>query len=221
MSDSDPEIDFLRAVEDLFSTLRGVPHTLSPKDIHLARGFWKDGIRLAAISAGVSEVIDRKRTAGDIEPVVSVSYCRHAIRRHAKRLADQSVGSRADEAEASHAGARASVDSLISQLRTTAATHENRRAPVSTKIRDIAQELDNALNLDASEIESFVFGLETALIEGCWMALQDKEKQLIKETAMRSAVASGATGEAQVRAFRAFRDRELRTLLNLPRLEID
>ena len=91
-AEDDREISYYRAVEDLFATLRGVPHMLSPKDFHLLRSWWREGIPLAAVSAGATEVFARRRERGEIDPVVSLSYCRHAVKAHARRIADMRVG---------------------------------------------------------------------------------------------------------------------------------
>ena len=44
------EIEYYRAIEDRFAALRGVPHTLSPKDFQLMRRWWSDQVPLAAVT---------------------------------------------------------------------------------------------------------------------------------------------------------------------------
>ena len=56
MNDEDPELAYYRSVEDLFATLRGTPHTLSPRDFQLLRGWWRDEVPLAAVVTGLTEV---------------------------------------------------------------------------------------------------------------------------------------------------------------------
>ena len=42
MGTSEDELRYYRTVEDLFATLRGVPHVLSPRDFQLLRTWWRD-----------------------------------------------------------------------------------------------------------------------------------------------------------------------------------
>ncbi len=96
--DESLELEYYRAVEDLFATLRGVPHVISPKDFQLLREWWRDEVPLAAVRAGITEVFARRRERGELDPVVSLSYCRHAVRKHAQRLAEMLVGASDDGA---------------------------------------------------------------------------------------------------------------------------
>ena len=84
MTIEEEELRYYRSVEDFFAWVRGVPHTLSPRDFQLLRSWWRDQVPLAAVLAGITEVISRRREDGDGDPVVSLSYCRHAVRRHAR-----------------------------------------------------------------------------------------------------------------------------------------
>ena len=54
--------------------------------------WWRDEIPLAAVAAGLTEVFSRNRDREDGDPVVSLSYCRHAVKRNAKRLAEMHIG---------------------------------------------------------------------------------------------------------------------------------
>lgn len=220
MTDEDPELDYLRTVEDLFSALRGVPHMLSPKDIQLARRLWGEGVSPTAVSAGVSEVIDRRRQSGDPAPVTSLSYCRHAIRRHARRLTEQNVGAsdsvRAPDAEVLQDEARELIQGLLTVTRQQAEV----RPQIAEAVARVARELEAAIGQTPAAFESLAFDLERALLESCWSALPADEQTAIQTTSDRAAEASGATGAARQRAFLAFRDREIRALLSLPRLEL-
>jgi len=51
-SDDELELEYYRAVEDLFATLRGVPHVISPKDFQLLREWWRDEVPLVAVDEG-------------------------------------------------------------------------------------------------------------------------------------------------------------------------
>jgi hypothetical protein len=222
MSTDDAEIAYLRAVEDLFGALRGVPHILSPKDIHLARELWREGVPAEAVSAGVSEIIDRKRQAGDDEPVVSLSYCRHAIRKSARRMAEQRVGAHGEDSpQPPSQDTTAAAAALVERLNQAAARLSQGRPPVSHVVVRVARELATGLDSSPAGFESLAFDLEAALLDGCWSALEPGEQRRIEKSANGAARSSGATGTALERARRAFRDRELRALLDLPRLELD
>ncbi|MEJ2582841.1 MAG: hypothetical protein P8127_14590 [Acidobacteriota bacterium] len=90
--DDTREIAYYREIEDYFATLRGVPHVLSPKDFQLLREWWRDEIPLPAVRAALAEVFARRRDRGEPDPVVSLSYCRHAVKAHARRAAEMHVG---------------------------------------------------------------------------------------------------------------------------------
>ena len=62
------ELEYYRAVEDLFATLRGVPHIISPKDFQLLREWWRDEVPLSAVRAGIRWVAlrDLHRRAGAV-----------------------------------------------------------------------------------------------------------------------------------------------------------
>jgi hypothetical protein len=88
---AEDELAYYRAVEDHFAALRGTPFLFSPKDFALLRKWWREGVPLAAVLAALGEVWERRRERAE-DPVSSLAYCRHAVARHAKRLAGARVG---------------------------------------------------------------------------------------------------------------------------------
>lgn len=214
----DPEIDFLRAVEDLFATLRGVPHLLSPKDVQLARTWWKDEVPLAAVTAGVTEVMEKKRAGGDADVVVSLSYCRHAVRRHAKRIAELRTGASTGPGPSDPALTRAALEALASDLRGAAT------GPRRPEVGDVLERFaDQILLLDPAEpalVDEQLFALESSLLEACARALPNAVLDPIKEKASTAAASAGASEAEAARTRQAVMDREIRVLLDLPRLEI-
>lgn len=88
---SQEELAYYRAVEDHFCRLRGTPFLFSPKDFAYLRQWWKQGIPLSAVLLALGEVFARRQQAG-LDPVSSLAYCRHAVARQAKRLAQSRVG---------------------------------------------------------------------------------------------------------------------------------
>ena len=91
----DAEAAYYRAVEDHFAALRGTVFIFTPKDFALLRGWFREGVPLGAVIAGIDEAFERRRGEG-ADPVSSLSYCRHAVTRHARRLAAAHVGGPAD-----------------------------------------------------------------------------------------------------------------------------
>jgi len=220
-TDDDREIAYYRTVEDLFATLRGVPHILSPKDFHLLRQWWRDEIPLAAVRAGITEVFAKRRDRGEPDPVVSLSYCRHAVRAHAKRIAEMHVGASDEDGRQPEFDVEDALGSLESELNAAADSQRDPRPRVADAIEGIAATVRAARELPPVDLEEHLFALESALLATCLASLRRDESDELEGRARADAVASATTPEARDRAFRAFRDRLLRDLLALPRLELD
>jgi hypothetical protein len=217
----DREISFYRAVEDLFANLRGVPHMLSPKDFQLLRGWWRDEIPLAAIRAGVAEVFARRRERGELDPVVSLSYCRHAVQSHARRIADMQVGGHDDNGESPVFDASTALESLAADLRSAAKALRETRPRVADVIDRNVLSIEASADLPPAIVEEHLFALESALLANCLAALDEESRAELEDRARAEAESTSTTAEARDRTFRALRDRMLRSLLNLPRLELD
>jgi hypothetical protein len=218
--ESPEELEFYRAVEDFFAAARGVPHLLSPKDFQLLRSWWREQLPLAAVTAGITEVIARRRESGDEDPVVSLSYCRHAVRRHAKRLAEMHVGEADHELGLDGPTIDQQLAALADSLRRAARISDRDRPETSAVIEQVASQLDQTPEMPAAAIEAHLHALESVLIASCWRSLPEDDRRLIDELGVRAAAAAGGSDEAADRTRRAMRDRELRTLLELPRLEL-
>jgi len=220
-SDDDRELAYYRTVEDLFATLRGVPHIVSPKDFHLLRQWWRDEVPLAAVRAGVTEVFAKRRERGEPDPVVSLSYCRHAVRAHARRIAEMQVGAADAGAGQPNLDAEDALRSLEGELSSAAERQRTPRPRVAEAIDSIAAALGTARELPPAALEEHLFALESAFLATCLASLDYDERDALEERARADAGASATTPEARDRAFLAFRDRLLRDLLMLPRLELD
>lgn len=216
MTDTDPEIEFLRAVEDLFATLRGVPHLLSPKDVHLARTWFSDGVPLSAVTAGVTEVIERRRAAEEGDPVVSLSYCRHAVKRHAKRISELQAGA--------HTSTQAHIDTdrLIRDLAADLKTAAGRISFPETAehVMRFAARIEELQGSAPIVVDEQLFTLETALLEVCTQTLPPEILKEIEQSAAAKISASKADASTIKRMHRAIVDQEIRRLLDLPRLEL-
>ena len=216
MTDTDPEIEFLRAVEDLFATLRGVPHLLSPKDMQLARTWWKDEVPLAAVTAGVTEVMEKRRATGDGDPVVSLSYCRHAVRRHTKRLQEQHVGAHSEAADPRDTDRL--IKALAADLRKAADRIEF--PETADAIEAFAVQVDALKGTAPGLVDEQLFALETGLLEACRRTMPPATLGENERSAEEKTDASALSSDALKRSRRAIVDRRIRTLLDLPRLEI-
>jgi hypothetical protein len=219
-AEDERELEYFRAVEDLFATLRGVPHIISPKDFQLLREWWRDEVPMSAVRAGITEVFARHRERGETDPVVSLSYCRHAVRKHARRAAEMQVG-------ASNDGALLSLDpgpaleALAKDLAAAATRLRAEKPRIAAVVERIAATVEAASELPVAVLEEHLFALESALLATCLDALDESDRQSIEKRARREAEATAATPDAGERAFRALRDRLLRSELGLPRLELE
>jgi hypothetical protein len=217
---SEAELAYYREVEDLFATLRGVPHTLSPKDFQLLREWWRDEIPFSAVRAGIAEVFARRRERGESDPVVSLGYCRHAVRSHAKKAAEMQVGAHEDGGPAIP-DSQARLQALSTDLSRAADTQRTGNRRLAEVIDRFATTVAAASELPPSTLEEHLFALESALLANCLETLDDRRRGQIEYRARREAESTSATPDASERAFRALRDRLLREALDLPRLELD
>lgn len=215
------ELSYYRSVEDLFASLRGTPHVLSPRDFQLLRSWWREGIPLEAIASGLTEVFVRNRDRDDGNPVVSLSYCRHAVKRNAKRLAEMRTG----QSDATPAKATQEFSEknglLVEALSKAAESHRADRPQVAEILLRIAAQVETAGgDLPAALLDEHLFGLEAEMFHKCWEALPANEQRAIEAHVEKAVASTSATDEARQRSSRALRDRELRLLLSLPRLEL-
>jgi hypothetical protein len=219
MDPDDRELEYYRDVEDLFATLRGAPHVLSPRDFQLLRSWWRDGVPMVAVSAGLTEVFARQRERDDADPVVSLSYCRHAVRRQARRIAEMQIGASPDRPDRPE---EASIDALANALRAAAETESEANRRVKPILERIAAQTETAgRELAAGLIDEHLFALESAMLEECWRALPESDRRAINDRVATAVDAAIADADAQRRSARALRDRETRLLLGLPRMELD
>jgi len=211
------EMAYYRAVEDCFAALRGTPFLLRPKDFALLRSWWSDGVPLAAVLAGLSESFARQRGRGD-DPISSLSYCRHAVTRHARRLRDARAG----------AGMQPALDvttalaHLVEQVRQAAeACHEQPAvaAGLNALVRAIATLPRGS---SAGAVDETLAGLELAALETLEAALPQVDRDALAGAVEAELAALPAAGrEVLERTRRAMRVKLLRRRLGLPRLELN
>ena len=193
---------------------------LSPKDFQLMRSWWREQVPMVAVISGITEVVARRRERGDDDPVVSLSYCRHAVRRQAKRLAEMHVGDEPGLSEAGEPGVVDRLRALASELESAADAVSAELPGPAAVIRQIAGQLGRYEQMPLPALEDSLFSLETVLLDGVWRSLSAQEQRPIEEAVEQATAASGAEGAAVERTRRAVRDRELRRRFGMPRLEI-
>lgn len=221
MDGDDQELDYYRSVEDLFASLRGNPHVLSPRDFQLLRSWWREEIPLTAVTAGLTEVFARQREREDGNPVVSLSYCRHAVKRQAKRFAEMHVGGTgADQKNGAEETAESCLR-LSSALVAAADAHRERRPAVADVLVRMADQVETVCrDLSIDLLDEHLFALESTMLDECRLALPIDEQRAIDHRVEAALGGGTANDEARQRSLRALRDREVRLLLDLPRLEL-
>jgi len=215
--DSDPEMSFLRAVEDCFAELRAGTHMLNQKEIHLAKKWWKEEIPFEAVRSGILEIIARRRAEGE-DGVFGLAYCRHAVKRQAKLLAAMRSGTQeswqGDEDDPSETLRR-----LSRALKESAAALNDNMTEVAEVILQGICEIESLENTVNPVLDPALFHLETTLLSTCFEALPAPQREKILDLAEKKATASGAHGKALDRSRRVYRDKLIRELLSLPRFE--
>jgi hypothetical protein len=218
--ETEEELAYYREIEDFFAAMRGVPHLVSPKDFQLLRGWWRDRIPLAAVAAGISEVFARRRDRGDRDPVVSLSYCRHAVQRHAARLAEMHVGDGEIEPVIDSKLPVQDLTPLVRRMREAAESLREHLPGVAAVILEIVDQMSTTPAMPPALLEQHLFSMEAVLLDRCWRALPEEERAAIDDRSRQAADGAGGSRSTRERTRRAMRDRELREQLGLPRLEI-
>ena len=213
-SDDDPEMSYLRAVEDTLAELRRVVHQLTQKEIHLARKWWKDDVPLEAVRSGILEIVAKRQAEGK-DTAFGLSYCRHAVLRHAKLLAEMRSGKQENWAEEEEESAE-HLEKLRAKLQARADALEDETPELAACIRESLRQLDIVRQVGE---EGILFNLESNLLEACFEALPGEKQEEILRAAHSKAEASGAMGKALDRSRMVFRDKILRDMYELPSFE--
>jgi hypothetical protein len=219
VTQDDPELEYLRRVEDLFASSRGLPHILSPKDVHLVRTWFADGVPLSAVSAGVTEVVERKRADSDGDVVVSLTYCRHAVRRHARRIAAARTGASDGDSSESPNAVSGHVHRVCDALVTRAGLLRTDCPGVTEVLLEVADRLRTAADTDRATVDELAFALEAEMLRRCYEALPEPDRTAVDERVRARLDAASTPEAARTRVGVAHRDRMLREDLGLPRLD--
>ena len=210
------ELAYYRAVEDHFARLRGTPFLFTPKDFALLRGWWSEGVPLAAVMAGIGEVVARRRERGE-DPVSSLAYCRHAIARHAKRLSAAAVGG---------AVPAAGVDVPARVRAYVAAVEEAARGcadcpAVAETLTALARAVTTLpVDAPAAALEATAASLEASALDAAADALPGERRAALLAAVAATEAAAGGGEAIPATARRAIRLKAVREALSLPRLEL-
>lgn len=216
---SPEELAYCRAIEDSFARLRGTPFLLSPKDFALIRKWWAQGVPLAAVITGMAEVFERRRVAGG-DPVSSLTFCRHAVVREAKRLAASAVGAQRDGAPPT-CDVKGALDRLGVQVREVVERwrdHSSVAGALATLERAIATIPDDA-PMDA--VAETLARLETAALETLAGVLPADARARVDEAVGCETAGLQLDGAVRARTERALRLRAMRAEVGLPRLDLE
>lgn len=210
------ELAYYRAVEDLFARLRGTPFLLTPKDFALLRRWWQEAVPLAAVAAGVAEVFERSRERG-ADPVSSLAYCRHAVQRHARRLAVAAAGA---ERVSETVDVAAAVARLVAEVRAAAARRQS-EAGVAAALVSLASALETVpASAAPAAVDELLGRLELAIVEALFGALAPADRATVEAQVAGELAGIDLAPEIRARSERALRLRAVRELIGLPRLEL-
>ena len=209
--DESPASRYHRAIESFFIDLRGSPLQFSPKDYHIAKEWYEEGIPLEFVERIVSEVFARRETQKDDEKnkkVWGLSYCKRAIKAGWRRQQELQAAGVASEEEELDLATR--LDNLASSLPAGLAGRE----AVAAKIR--------ALEGDAETIEVRLTELDGELIRAAADALLPAEIEAIEQelATSRAALATRLPAAELERAGDRLREEILRRRLGLPVLSL-
>jgi hypothetical protein len=210
------ELAYYRAVEDHFAALRGTPFLFSPKDFALLRKWWVEGVPLAAVLAGIGEIWERRRER-EADPVSSLSYCRHAVARQAKRLASARVGTAPGERAFDVAGA------IRALARSVAATAGAWRG--ESRVAAVLDDLERAVSTLPEDglpaaLDETLADLEFTSLDALLGALPADRREEIASEVERELAGLKLADEVRNRTRHALLVKALRRLIGLPRLEL-
>jgi hypothetical protein len=213
---SEEEIAFYRVAEDHFAALRGTPFLFSPKDFALLRTWWREGVPLAAVIAGIGEVFERRRERS-ADPVSSLSYCRHAVARHARRLAAARAGAETAAPSVDVAAALALLDKEVAAAAGAWAAVVG-VAPVLHDLRCAIASLP--ADGDPAALEATLSDLEFTTLDALLAALPAGRVAALERAVEEEMKGLEVTDEVEERTRRALLIKAVRSLVGIPRLEL-
>jgi hypothetical protein len=210
------ELAYYRAVEDHFAALRGTTFLFSPKDFALLRKWWREGVPLAAVLAALGEVWERRRERAE-DPVSSLAYCRHAVARHAKRLAVARVGAAKKGKPANFDGA---LHALAANVAESAAAWQHLPL-VAAVLRDLERAVVSLpTNVEEATLDEALADLEFTTLDALLGALPAEMRNVTVSEVEAEMADLQLADEVRERTRHALVVKALRRLIGLPRLEV-
>lgn len=211
------ELAYYRAVEDLFARLRGTSFLFTPKDFALLKRWWVAGVPLAAVVAGLGEAFAGRRERGE-DPVSSLSYCRHAVARAAKRLAPSTRGS---EGEAPTLNVEAALHTLAEDIGALAERWRAERAEWATALETLRDAVGGLPpGSPAADIAETLGRLEVAMLDILAACAPAQVAERVNAALRAELQGLELPDEARRRTERALGLRLWREAVGLPRLEL-
>lgn len=207
---------YYRAIEDAFAALRGTICVFVPKDYWLAQEWCRAGVPLAAVMAGVAEVFSKAQERG-ADPPSSLSYCRHAVRRHARRLATAHVGGPADAIEVAVGPA---LERLAAVIREVASAWSEQPAVVGVLDRLATAVEGVPSSAPPAAVEVTLERLEEGAIEAMFKSMSAQDREEVMRVVENVPVSGELSPEVVERSRRAVQARAVRERIGLPRLEL-
>ncbi len=206
--DQSPESRYHRAIEDLFIDLRGSPLQFSPKDYHIAKAWYTDGIPLDLVERTVRELFAQRKAREDEakqKKVWSLGYCQRAVKGAWRRQQElQAPAAEGEEGQELDLAAR--LENLAAAL------------PDSLPDRDALAGKVRALSGDAETVEGRLIALDRELVRLASGALPSPEVEAVERelAASRAALAERLPADELERAGDRLREEILRRRLGLP-----
>jgi len=200
MNESEPELPtepanddaareaYASAVEDYFLRRRGSAILVSPKDWALVSGWFDEGVPIPIVLSGLAEVFDKAVATGRIEPISSISYCRHAVNKRFAEYSRASVGGAAAgrPRKKKKDSANDPEKRLSERFRETAVRLESTAPEVSVAIVDLLPEIEILETDDGtplSDREGRLIEIERRFAAGLLAKLDPADRKSIEDEA--------------------------------------
>jgi hypothetical protein len=213
---------YFRAVEEHFVRLRGAPLVLSPDDWHLAATWLERRIPLPVVLRAMSEVFETARARGRRKPVLSLSYCRHAVEEaHAAHLESAVGEARAGSASSRRRPLRERVVDWRERAESWGAEPRRDGMEMLDAVLAVVSDLDDG-RCSADAAEKRLAELERGLLEAAARAFPQAERDdLMAGCEGRLAeYRDRMSPEVYARTRQRALEGELRRRLALPRLSL-
>ena len=219
--------DYFQGVESRFAQLRGKPLLLSTRDVALVDEWWRLGIPLPIVLEAVESVFRRRgEDEATQRPVLSLSYCRHAVAEAFEDWKESRLGSGGEGAATPGAepppepqAAAARLDTWVAALRSRAGAPARDAAQA---LAALAAQLRGATPPSLAEAEAQLTELEDRLVADLLAALPNGERAALEERV--EADLAPLRPRLTERAYHASREGQLREALrareDLPRLTL-